>query len=156
MTQEAGQRGDLTLKSDARITPVGRFLRQYKLDELPQLLNILKGEMAFVGPRPELPNWTARYSREERTILQVRPGLTDPVQLMFRHEQNFLENAAQYELLFREKVARQLQYQEVRTPLKDLKVILQTIPAILNDNPGTEELAIYERIRQLTAQIGKQ
>jgi lipopolysaccharide/colanic/teichoic acid biosynthesis glycosyltransferase len=72
-----------TGRNDARVTRFGRFLRRYKLDELPQLLNVLKGEMSLVGPRPEMPEYTALYEGDERLILTVRPGITDFASLEF-------------------------------------------------------------------------
>ena len=69
--------GSTTAKNDPRVTRVGKFLRKYKLDELPQLVNIVKGEMSFVGPRPEMPEYTRLYTEEEKIILSVRPGMAD-------------------------------------------------------------------------------
>lgn len=74
---------DTTALNDPRITRVGDFLRKYKIDELPQLINVLKGEMSIVGPRPELPAYTDRYTPDERLILEVRPGITDMSSIMF-------------------------------------------------------------------------
>lgn len=75
--------GDTTALNDPRITRVGAFLRKYKIDEFPQLINVLKGEMSIVGPRPELPAYTDRYTPDERRILEVRPGITDMSSMVF-------------------------------------------------------------------------
>jgi lipopolysaccharide/colanic/teichoic acid biosynthesis glycosyltransferase len=84
MVPDAERLGGLsTAKNDPRVTRVGRFLRKYKLDELPQLLNVLKGEMSIVGPRPEMPEYTSLYTGEEKLILTVRPGITDYASIEF-------------------------------------------------------------------------
>ena len=83
MQKDAEAYGTTTAKGDPRITRTGRFLRKSKVDELPQLLNILKGEMSFVGPRPEVEEHTNEYSQEERLILSVRPGITDYSSIRF-------------------------------------------------------------------------
>jgi lipopolysaccharide/colanic/teichoic acid biosynthesis glycosyltransferase len=87
MVREAAQRGgSITCGEDPRITRVGRFLRQTKIDELPQLINVLKGDMSIVGPRPELRQYVERFRDDYREILTVRPGMTDPASLKFRDE----------------------------------------------------------------------
>jgi lipopolysaccharide/colanic/teichoic acid biosynthesis glycosyltransferase len=80
----------LTASGDTRITRVGRILRLSKLDELPQLWNVLRGEMSLVGPRPEDPRYVALYNEKQRHVLSVRPGITGPTQLRFRHEERML------------------------------------------------------------------
>ena len=80
----------ITGSDDRRVTPVGRWLRAAKLDELPQLINVLRGEMSVVGPRPELPQYVADYTPSEREVLEVRPGLTDTATLVFRDEERLL------------------------------------------------------------------
>ncbi len=74
----------ITQEGDPRITPVGRFMRRLKLDELPQLWNVLVGEMSFVGPRPEVPVYVNKYTDQQRRILELKPGITDPATLEFR------------------------------------------------------------------------
>ncbi|MGH7829435.1 MAG: sugar transferase, partial [Candidatus Binatia bacterium] len=87
MVQDAPERGRaITSGDDPRITRVGRFLRRTKIDELPQLINVLKGEMSLVGPRPEVRKYVELFHREYEEILKVRPGITDPASLQFRHE----------------------------------------------------------------------
>lgn len=91
MVADAERRGGpSTAMNDPRLTPIGKVLRKYKLDEIPQLINILKGEMSFVGPRPQVAFYTSRYSEEEKAILRVRPGLTDYASIRFVHLDSFL------------------------------------------------------------------
>jgi lipopolysaccharide/colanic/teichoic acid biosynthesis glycosyltransferase len=138
--------GALTFRADARITRMGRFLRRYKLDEFPQLWNVLKGDMTIVGPRPEVLEWVARYDPEERVILEHRPGLTDPVQLLLRHEQDFLESKEQYDRLFHFKVSKQIEYGRTRSFVSDLGVVLRTPFAIVMRRPNQQELALYRAL----------
>jgi len=145
--------GSLTYQADRRITPLGRFLRRSKLDELPQLINILRGEMTIIGPRPEVLDWVERYTAEQREVLRAKPGLSDPVQLLFRHEQDFLSDTAEYHLLMPIKVARQIEYLRSRTALSDLRTAFLTLRAIFPSKPAEEELAVYAAIRE-RKQIG--
>lgn len=82
--------GQLTVGNDTRITPIGRFLRKYKLDELPQLINVLLGDMSIVGPRPEVRKYVALYNDEQRRILKVRPGITDYASIAYTNEAELL------------------------------------------------------------------
>ncbi|MDR3051353.1 MAG: sugar transferase [Oscillospiraceae bacterium] len=82
----------ITVGRDPRITAVGAFLRRSKLDELPQLLNVLRGDMSLVGPRPEVPKYVARYTDAQRRVLWVRPGITDPASIQYRDENTLLAN----------------------------------------------------------------
>src|SRR5437773_2045213 len=88
--RDIGGRGGGTAAGDSRITPIGRWLRQWKLDELPQLLNVLCGEMSLVGPRPEVVQYVRLYDREQQRVLSVRPGITGPSQIRFRDEERLL------------------------------------------------------------------
>ena len=91
MVVDADRQGPgITSAEDGRITRVGRILRRTKLDELPQLLNVLRGEMSLVGPRPEDPRYVALYTSEQRAVLQVRPGITSPASLAYRYEETAL------------------------------------------------------------------
>ena len=90
MSRDAQEGGTVTTARDARITPVGRVLRRTKLDELPQLWNVLIGEMSFVGPRPDVPGYADRLQGEDREILELRPGITGPATLHFRNEEELL------------------------------------------------------------------
>ena len=80
----------ITSSIDRRVTPIGRIIRRFKIDELPQLWNVLKGEMSLVGPRPEVPRYVETYSPEQRRVLTVRPGITDPASIAYRREQELL------------------------------------------------------------------
>src|SRR5258705_4928239 len=90
----------VTPKDDRRITPIGAVLRKTKLDELPQLFNVLKGEMGLVGPRPELPKYVDHFRQEFREILTVRPGITDPASILYRDESALLESGEDPEDLY--------------------------------------------------------
>src|SRR5436305_6289315 len=85
-----GGGASITGAEDGRVTPVGRFLRRTKLDELPQLWNVFVGDMSLVGPRPEVPHMVDRYTAEERAVLDVRPGITDPASLRYANEEELL------------------------------------------------------------------
>jgi lipopolysaccharide/colanic/teichoic acid biosynthesis glycosyltransferase len=90
MRQVEGIEGTVTAESDVRITKVGRILRRYKIDEMPQLINILKGDMSFVGPRPDVSGFADTLEGEDRVILAVRPGLTGPASLKYKDEERLL------------------------------------------------------------------
>ncbi len=139
--------GSLTFRADPRITPLGRVFRDFKLDELPQLWNVLRGDMTLIGPRPEVLDWVKRYTPEQRAVLRAKPGLSDPVQLLFRHEQDYLASANEYEGLSAIKVRRQLEYLHSRTVLSDLRVALFSIRALFPSKPSPLELEIYAALR---------
>lgn len=118
--------------ADPRITPVGRWLRRYKLDELPQLINVLVGDMSFVGPRPEVPRYVARFPAEFAELLQERPGITDPASLKYRDEGALLAGADDPEerylrVILPDKLALSREYQRRRTLATDLTVICKTL-----------------------------
>lgn len=127
----------ITARQDARITAVGRFLRKTKIDELPQLINLLLGDMTLVGPRPEVPEIVARYSPAQRRILDFKPGLTSVGALHYTTnqvhripagaapEQFYLEH------LLDEKLQMEIQYEHRRTALSDLNVVGETVAVIL-------------------------
>ena len=92
MVDGADRHGDITGPEDSRITRVGSLLRRIKFDEMPSLFNVLKGDMSFVGPRPESPDIVANYTAEQRKVLSVRPGITDPATLHFDNEAHLIEN----------------------------------------------------------------
>ncbi|MBR1626964.1 MAG: sugar transferase [Bacteroidales bacterium] len=120
---------------DSRITKVGYFIRKYKLDELPQLINVLKGDMSFVGPRPEVRYYVNMYNDEQRKVLNVRPGITDPASIAYRNENELLEkqdNPKQYyiDVVMPDKLRINLEYIRNRTFFTDIKVIFQTIGII--------------------------
>lgn len=153
LPQAEQQGGSLTFQADPRITPTGAFLRNYKLDELPQLVNVLRGEMTLIGPRPEVLDWVARYTTEQKRVLSVKPGLTDPVQLTFRNEQKFLASAQEYEQLYMVKVAKQLQYIDTRSFFSDVLVAVSTLKAIFSRSVGEEERAVYSAIKDKVSSV---
>ena len=122
----------LTAAGDTRITPVGRWLRRTKLDELPQLFNVVIGEMSLVGPRPEVARYVAMYTPQQRAVLNLVPGITDPASLHYVDESALLADSADAEQLYvnvlmPDKIRRNLDYAQHATVLSDLRVIMQTI-----------------------------
>ena len=122
----------VSVKGESRITPLGSFLRKYKLDELPELWNVLKGDMSFVGPRPDVPGYADKLVGKEREILSLKPGITGPASLKFVNEEEILAYQAdpvKYndEILFPEKVRINLCYLHSQSFWFDLKIILYTI-----------------------------
>jgi len=127
---------EVTAGGDARITPVGRFMRKWKLDEIPQFLNVLRGDMTLVGPRPEVPRYVALYTPEQMKVLSVRPGVTGLTQLEYRNEETMLagrDNVEEYYIkeIMPAKLALDLQYIRSRTLLGDLALMLRTIVEII-------------------------
>jgi lipopolysaccharide/colanic/teichoic acid biosynthesis glycosyltransferase len=135
MFVDADKRGPgITSKGDSRVTRTGRFLRRTKLDELPQLINVVKGEMSLVGPRPEDPRYVALYTPEQRQVLSVAPGITSAASLAYRHEEQLL-SSDDWEILYRTqvmpaKLAIDLDYLRRRTLWTDVKLIFRTIAAV--------------------------
>jgi lipopolysaccharide/colanic/teichoic acid biosynthesis glycosyltransferase len=125
----------ITAAGDTRVTEFGRFLRKTKLDELPQLLNVLKGEMSLVGPRPEDPRYVAYYTPEQRAVLSTRPGITSPASLQYRHEEQLLSSMDWEHTYIKEvmadKLRIELDYLRDRTLYSDVRVILETLLAPL-------------------------
>lgn len=122
----------VTVKNDPRITPVGRFLRGFKLDELPQLINVLKGDMSFVGPRPDVPGFADKLQGQDRIILTVRPGITGPATLKYRNEEEILvkqKDPDKYnsEVIYPDKVRLNREYAQNINFFRDIKYILMTI-----------------------------
>jgi len=126
--------GALTVANDPRVTRVGRILRQYKLDELPQLLNVICGDLALVGARPEAPLYVDMFRSQYSEILRDRPGITDPASLAFRHEEEMLNAADSEEQYISEILPRKLElsleYARRRTFSSDLRVLIRTSVAI--------------------------
>ncbi len=121
----------VTAGGDDRVTPIGRILRKWKLDELPQFLNVLRGEMSLVGPRPEVAEYVARYTDAQRAVLSVRPGITGAAQLEYRNEEELLAGRADVEEYYISsvmpaKLAIDLRYLERRTLLTDVAVLART------------------------------
>jgi len=125
--------GSSTASDDPRLTKIGKFLKKYQLDELPQLINVLKGEMSLVGPRPEVKKYVDMMAEEERkTVLSVRPGMTDLASLWNFHEGEILKGSPDPEKTYMEKIRPtkiklQLEYVKNRSFWLDLKIILKTI-----------------------------
>ncbi len=133
----------LTALADRRVTRVGRLLRVTKLDELPQLVNVLRGEMSLIGPRPEVPRYVANYSVEERRVLQARPGMTDPASVFFVEEESLLAAVEEVrreryyvEVILPRKLRINLEYMERAGFWYDLGLILLTLRAILRRQPS--------------------
>ena len=131
--------GSSTPEDDPRITTVGRFLRKYKLDELPQLINVLKGDMSFVGPRPQVPWAVELYTEEEKALLSVRPGITDYASIRFSNEADILRGSGDPDREYLEKIAPEkirlgLEYVRNHSLLVDIKIILATFWALMRGN----------------------
>jgi len=138
MISGADNRGLLTIgNNDSRITRSGKWLRKYKLDELPQLINILKGEMSFVGPRPEVRKYVELYSPEQTNVLSVRPGLTDYASLEYFNENEILSTfsdpeKAYVEIIMPHKLLLNLKYIREQGTITDLKIIFKTFRKIVS------------------------
>jgi lipopolysaccharide/colanic/teichoic acid biosynthesis glycosyltransferase len=122
----------VTKDGDARITPIGRILRKLKLDELPQLINVAKGEMSLVGPRPEVPRYVERYTDQQKKVLELKPGITDLATLAFRNEEELLKSADDLEMFYvsfcvPKKIELNLRYAEQANLWQDTKIIFQTL-----------------------------
>ena len=122
----------VSVAGESRITPFGSILRKYKLDELPELWNVLKGDMSFVGPRPDVPGYADRLQGEDRLILKLRPGITGPASLKYANEEEILaqvSNPVKYndEVIFPDKVRINLNYYHNHTFWGDIRLIFQTI-----------------------------
>jgi lipopolysaccharide/colanic/teichoic acid biosynthesis glycosyltransferase len=132
MTADHADSNTITVSGDMRITKFGRFLRKYKLDELPELLNIIKGEMSFVGPRPDLPGYADNLRGKDRKILELRPGITGVASLKYANEESILaaqENPLKFndEVIYSDKVKLNLDYYYHNNLWVDIKIIFATI-----------------------------
>ena len=126
----------ITVGKDGRITKIGSFLRKYKLDEIPQLINVLIGDMSLVGPRPEVPKYVALYTDEQKEILKVRAGITDYASIEFSDENDLLASEEEPEKAYIEKIMPKKielnkKYLSKISILTDIKIILLTIKKIL-------------------------
>ncbi len=150
----AGKGPQVTAGDDPRITTVGRFLRKTKLDELPELWNIFKGDMSMIGPRPEVPRYVDLKDPMWRLVLEARPGLTDPMTLRLRNEEELMAQITgdrekfYIETLSPFKLAGYLKYLQTRSWLSDIKVIWQTIVTVIF--PSKAPLPTLEEIRTFT------
>ena len=139
----ADKKGLLTVSGrDPRITRVGYFIRKFKLDELPQLINVLKGDMSLVGPRPEVPKYVELYTDEQKEVLSVRPGITDPASIKFRNENDLLAQADDPEKFYIEKIMPEkikisIDYIRKRNFFTDLGIIFKTVFSIFGKNDKT-------------------
>lgn len=134
MVAGADRGPQLTVEGDDRIFAAGHVLRRWKLDELPQLLNVLVGDMTLVGPRPEVPRYVDRYTPRDRAVLDLVPGVTDPASVLYRNEGSILAASADPERLYvqtimPEKIAINLAYAARATLWTDMTVILSTLTA---------------------------
>jgi lipopolysaccharide/colanic/teichoic acid biosynthesis glycosyltransferase len=130
----------ITARDDPRITRIGRFLRATKLDELPSFINVLRGEMSLVGPRPEDAHWVKLYTEEERRVLLVRPGLTSLASIRYRHEERDLEGKKiedAYPAIMRHKLRIELEYLRNRSLVADLEILAKTLLAIFQKHSPT-------------------
>jgi lipopolysaccharide/colanic/teichoic acid biosynthesis glycosyltransferase len=128
--------GASTPEDDPRVTRVGRFLRKHKLDELPQILNVIAGEMSLVGPRPQVLWAVEQYTEDEKNILNVRPGVTDVASVKFRNEGEILRDSADpdrdyFEKIHPEKMRLSLEYVRTQSFWLDCKIIWKTLGAIV-------------------------
>lgn len=145
----------VTAGGDPRITRVGRALRKTKLDELPQLLNVVLGQMSLVGPRPEAETYVRHYRPEWEALLEVRPGITDRASIAFRNEEGLLAQAedrerAYVEAILPAKLGVALDGVRRSSPLEDLRVLMATVTAVLR--PPREE---HPAVHQAAAEIAR-
>ena len=137
MRKNAEAKGQLTVgMKDSRITRSGYFIRKYKIDELPQLVNVFLGEMSVVGPRPEVPKYVLLYNEEQQNVLSIKPGITDFASIEYVREHELLSASSDPEKTYIEeimpaKLELNLKYLCEQSFLTDMKIILQTIKAIL-------------------------
>jgi lipopolysaccharide/colanic/teichoic acid biosynthesis glycosyltransferase len=137
MRKNAESKGQLTVgMKDNRITRSGYFIRKYKIDELPQLVNVFLGEMSVVGPRPEVPKYVLLYNEEQQNVLSIKPGITDFASIEYVRENELLSVSSDPEKTYIEeimpaKLELNLKYLREQSFLTDMKIILQTIRAIL-------------------------
>jgi lipopolysaccharide/colanic/teichoic acid biosynthesis glycosyltransferase len=126
----------ITVGKDSRITGTGRFLRKYKIDELPQLINVLKGDMSFVGPRPEVPKYVSLYTEDQKNILKISPGITDYASIEYKDENDILALSENPEKTYIEeimprKINLNMKYIKNISLPEDIKIIIKTIAAVL-------------------------
>jgi lipopolysaccharide/colanic/teichoic acid biosynthesis glycosyltransferase len=139
MVTGAERKGLLTIgTNDARITQTGSFLRKYKLDELPQLINVLKGDMSIVGPRPEVKKYVDQYNEEQKKVMSIQPGITDLVSIRFFNENEILSRYEDPETgyvkeVMPEKLRLNLEYMENRSFVSDITIIVRTIARIFGE-----------------------
>lgn len=164
MVENADRVGSsVTAGGDPRITKIGRILRKTKLDELPQLINVLKGDMSFVGPRPDVPEIVNQYSAEMKKILEVRPGITSNATLHLRNEEDLLSLATDPERAYEEifvpaKVKLAMEHVRRRSLFFDLGILIKTVWALtggkiwrMKEHPFVREIKRkIEKLNQIT------
>ncbi len=161
--QSDSETGTFDPGDSSRVTKVGRFLRATKLDELPQLWNVIRGDMALVGPRPEVRKWVEVNPDRWAIVHAVRPGITDPAAILYRNEEKILANVPDPERLYREEILPRkldlyVEYVRTRTFWADLKILGQTAIAIIAGAPadphasGRREVGIAEEAKQTVEQ----
>jgi lipopolysaccharide/colanic/teichoic acid biosynthesis glycosyltransferase len=135
MVADADKHGPaVTGSGDPRITPIGRVLRRTKLDELPQFFNVLRGDMSLVGPRPEDPRYVAHYTPTQREVLSVRPGITSPATLHYRHEEALVTSEAHYIAeIMPAKLAIELGYIRQATLRSDIGILVRTLFKVMSN-----------------------
>jgi lipopolysaccharide/colanic/teichoic acid biosynthesis glycosyltransferase len=144
MCQDADKAGlAITPAGDPRVTTAGRWLRGLKLDELPQLWNVLTGEMSLVGPRPEVPRYVQNYSPSQRRVLSVRPGITDPASITYRREEELLAGQVDTERYYREvllpeKLNMNLEYVDHISLPYDFSLLVRTVGAVFLSTSPTK------------------
>jgi lipopolysaccharide/colanic/teichoic acid biosynthesis glycosyltransferase len=145
MVSNADEGSQITVNRDPRVTAIGRLLRASKLDELPQVINVLRGEMSLVGPRPEAPHYVAHYTPQQRAVLSVRPGITGPSQVLFRHEEQILcgpDPETHYlSVVMPAKLATDLDYVQNHSFGRDLQIIAHTLSVLVWPRRGATTTA---------------
>lgn len=149
MREVPGVRTTITAAQDPRITAIGRFLRKTKIDELPQLINVVMGRMSFVGPRPDVPGYADRLKGDDRIVLSVRPGITGPATLKFRNEEELLAQQSDPEqynrhVLYPEKTRINRDYVENYSFWRDVRYLFDTV-----FHTGTQAVGPLETVRTL-------
>ena len=149
--------GPSTPADDPRLTKIGKILRKYNLDEFPQFINVLKGDMSIVGPRPEVPQYVEMFTDEEKEILSVRPGITDWASIWNADEGGVLADAQDPDAIYEEvirpiKMKLQFYYYATRNFFEDIKIICYTFYRLINKNWTPKELIEYPTFDELRAQ----
>jgi perosamine synthetase len=147
MNEQGKATRNITIRGDSRVTPLGRYLRKLKLDELPQLWNVLKGEMSLVGPRPEVPEYVATYTQEQRRVLALKPGITGPASLSYIDEESILASQSDYEgfyidVLLPRKLQMDLAYCDNASLTSDLRIIFATLSHLFRSHASQETRSI--------------
>ncbi|MGN0033201.1 MAG: sugar transferase [Candidatus Limimorpha sp.] len=132
MYDNAEEQGTISTYGDPRVTPFGRWLRETKLDTILELINVIKGDMSIVGPRPDVPGYADKLQGEDRKILELKPGITGPASIKYRHEDKILaqqKDPKRYndEIIYPDKVKINLEYYEKRSFIYDIRIIFQTL-----------------------------